>query len=246
MSFAALGPCSSRAARRFRLAAVFGVGLLWANCAPVTSSQTGTAGTTGTGGGSGAGAGGATADAAAGGCGSRDTTDAAVVEAGREISSACQACELGADPSVVPSCDPAFLSAMKDQTGTPVGWGVETLATAAERATGAALLRCLDVNDCAANAANTGAGDNAALGCFCGAGVAPFACIGSGTVHGACVVEYEAAATATPGGPAACASLATFSSFVVTATSGSTGPIALVGNIKRCAVDARCTVCDGL
>jgi hypothetical protein len=212
----------------------------------MTSSEAGTAGMAGTDGGSGAGAGGTTIDAAAGGCGSRDTTDAAVVEVGPEVSSACQACELGADPSVVPSCDPAFLSALKDQTGAPVGWGIDTLGTDAERATGAALLHCLDVNDCAANAANTGAGDNAALGCFCGAGIASVACIGSGTVHGACLVEYEAAATATPGGPAACASLAAFSSFVATATSGSTGPIALVGNIKRCAIDARCTVCDGL
>ena len=223
---------------------VLGIGLLWASCAPAPSSDAGSAGMTGTGGGSGAG--GPTVDAVAGGCGSRDTIDAAVVEVGPEVASACQACELGADPSVVPSCDPAFLSALKDQTGAPVGWGIDTLATDSERATGAALLRCLDVEDCAANAVNTGSGDNAALGCFCGAGVAPVACIGSDTVHGACLVEYEAAATATPGGPAACASLAAFSSFVSTATSGSTGPIALAGNIKRCAIDAQCTVCGRL
>ncbi len=185
-------------------------------------------------------------DAAAGGCGSREALDAGVFEAGPGAAAACEACELGADPSVVPSCDPAFLSAVKDQTGVPVGWGVDTLATDAERAAGAALLHCLDVNDCAANAANTGPGDNAALGCFCGAGVAPVACIGGDGVHGPCLLEYEAAATASPGGPTACSTLAAFSSFVSTATGGYTGPIALVGNIKRCAIDARCTACDGL
>ena len=192
------------------------------------------------------GAGGAPADAAAEACGLGDAFGAGTLEAGREASASCEACQLAADPSVVPSCDPAFLSANKDQTGAPVGWGIDTLPTGAERAAGAVLLHCLDVNDCATNAANTGPGDNAALGCFCGAGVAAVDCIGGLGVHGPCLREYEAAATASPGGPAACASLAAFSAFVSTATSGDAGPIALAGNIKRCAIDARCTVCDDL
>jgi hypothetical protein len=239
-----LGPSSSREGRRSRLGPLLAVGLLWASCTPVGSSEMGGGGVSGVGGRSGAGGG--TIDAAAGGCGPRGAIDAGTFEASPEVSAACQACELGADPSVVPSCDPAFLSALKDQTGAPVGWGIDTLATDAEHAAGAALLHCVDVNDCAANASNTGSGDNAALGCFCGVGVAAVACIGGDGVHGACLLEYEAAATASPGGPAACASLAAFSAFVSTATSGYTGPIALVGNIKRCAVDAHCAVCGGL
>ena len=239
-----LGPSSRQARRRLPLVPLLAVGLLWAGCAPAGSAETGTAGAKGAGGSSGTGGG--IADAAAGACGSVNANEAGAVEAGPDALASCQACELGADPSVVPSCDPAFLSAIKDQAGAPVGWGIDTLPTDAERAAGAALLHCLNANDCAANAANTGPGDNAALGCFCGPGVAAVDCIGGQGVHGVCLLEYEAAATASPGGPVACSSLAAFSAFVSTATSGYAGPIALAGNIKRCAVDAHCAACDGL
>jgi hypothetical protein len=172
--------------------------------------------------------------------------DAGKIDGQDEATAACEACELAADPSVVPSCDPAFLTATKDQSGAPVGWGLATLATEAQREAGAALLHCFDVNGCAANPSNTGPGDNPALGCFCGAGVAAMDCVGGQGVHGPCLFEYEAAAVVTPGGPSACASVASFSAFISTATAGSSGPISLAGNIKRCAVDAQCTECDAL
>ena len=87
------------------------------------------------------------------------------------------------------------------------------------------LLHCLDVNDCATNAANTGPGDNAALECFCGAGVAAVDCIGGLGVHGPCLREYEAAATAEPLGARRVRVAATaFSAFVSTATSGDAQP----------------------
>ena len=244
MSFGTLAASSSGGGLSTRLGRFLAVGLVCVGCTARSSAQTDEGGSTGAGGHSGVG--GAAPDAAVGSCGSSGTIEAGVFETGAEVLAACQACELAADPTAVPSCDPAFLTAIKDPTGAPVGWGIDTLATVAERAAGAALLHCLDVNDCAANATNMGPGDNAALGCFCGAGVAPVDCIGGQGVHGACLLEYEAAATASPGGPAACASLSAFSAFVSTATAGYAGPIALAGNIKRCAVNAPCAVCGSL
>jgi hypothetical protein len=241
MSVAILEAFRSRAGRRV-------LGLLLASglgpgCSTADAVQTGLDGATG---GSIVGAGSGDGGDGMAGCGPSGDLDASAPDASTEALEACQACELGVDPTVVPSCDPAFLGATKDPTGAPLGWGLATLATAAERRAGEALLHCLNVNDCAANAGNTGPGDNAALGCFCGGGVAGLDCLGGQGVHGPCVPEYEAAAAATPGGPDVCASLATFSAFVATTQAGSGGPISVADNIKRCAIDAQCSSCDAL
>jgi hypothetical protein len=219
--------------------------VLWAFCGCSAAPAPASPGSAGTAGGAGAAAGGG-AGAASAGCGPSVTLDAGASDGQDEAAAACEACELSADPSVIPSCDPAFLTATKDPAGVPVGWGLATLATEAQRRAAAALLRCLDANACAANASNTGPGDNAALGCFCGSGVAPVDCIAGQGVHGPCLQEYEAAAVTTTDGPSVCASLSAFSAFVSTATAGSSGPISLAGNIKRCAIDAQCAACDAL
>jgi hypothetical protein len=156
---------------------------------------------------------------------------------------ACAACELA---STADSCEADFLTATRDATGNPTGWGIATLETQAERDTGAALLHCVNVNQCAANADNSGPGSNTELGCFCGAGISVGDCLSGAGIHGPCIAEYEAAAAATPTGPAACSSLAAFAGFIATVTSNWKSPIGIANNVNRCAIDTPCPVCDTL
>lgn len=156
---------------------------------------------------------------------------------------ACAACELA---STADSCEADFLTATRDATGNPTGWGVATLETQAEKDTGAALLHCVNVNQCAANPDNTGPGSNTELGCFCGAGVSVGDCLSGAGIHGPCIAEYEAAAAATPTGPAVCSSLAAFAGFIATVTSNWKSPIGIANNVNRCAIDTPCPACDTL
>ncbi len=192
-------------------------------------------------GGGGAGDGGGATHAGAGGCQAGVTASDGGFDT--DAVAACAACELA---SSAPGCDPGLLSAATDPEGNALGWGVDSLPTEPARAAGVALLRCVNAHTCATNADNDGPGDNAVLGCFCGAGVTVEDCISGAGVHGSCVAEYEAAATATPTGPAACSSLAAYASFIAMVSSNWRSPIGIVDNVVRCAVNAPCAVCSGL
>lgn len=166
-----------------------------------------------------------------------------------DVARACASCE--GEHASNGYCPPTLLTAtvtIDPDTGdqVAVGWGLDTLATEGERAAGAALLHCLDVNHCSTDAQNACPGNNPVLGCFCGPGVAPIDCIIGAGVHGVCLAAFEAAAAATPGGPPSGSSLETFAAFVTTRGFEPGNPIGLAVNIKRCAIEAPCPVCDGL
>jgi hypothetical protein len=162
---------------------------------------------------------------------------------GADASSACAACELGSSDD---SCQPPFLTYTRDSQGTPVGWGVDTFPTEAGRAAGEALLHCITVNQCSASPTNDGRGNNAVLGCFCGSGVKLETCLAGVGIHGPCVTEYEAAAAATPTGPPACSSIATFAGFVALVATNVKSPLGLADNVASCAFAAPCPACDTL
>jgi hypothetical protein len=162
---------------------------------------------------------------------------------GSEASAACAACELASSDV---SCEPDFLTSTRDAQGTPIGWGTGTSQTEAERETGEALLHCIIVNACSANPTNDGPGNNAVLGCFCGPGVKLEACLSGAGIHGACIAAYEAAAAATPTGPPACSSIATFAYFIASVATNVKSPIGLADNVASCAFSAPCPVCETL
>ncbi|MES1158050.1 MAG: hypothetical protein ABUL67_03015, partial [Haliangium ochraceum] len=83
------------------------------------------------------------------------------------------------------------------ETGEPiaVGWGLDTLPTAAQREAGLVLLRCIAANKCATDSTNKLAGSNPVLGCLGGRGADPVAILG-GAFGGPCVNAYKAAAVA--------------------------------------------------
>jgi len=162
---------------------------------------------------------------------------------GADASAACAACELGSSDV---ACDPAFLTATRDAQGNPIGWGPGTLETEAERDAGEALLHCILVNHCSANADNDGPGPNSVLGCFCGLGIKLDACLSGVGVHGACIAEYEAAAAVAPTGPPACSSIAAFANFVALVSTNMKSPIGLADNVAWCASAAPCSVCEAL
>lgn len=166
-----------------------------------------------------------------------------------EIAAACEACQRA--HAEHDRCPPLLLTATYTEDPSsgdhlPVGWGLSTLPTQAQRDAAAALLRCLDANLCATDEKNVCPGDNPALGCFCGAGVTVEACIGGDGVHGPCLAAYAAAAAATPGGPPAGASLAAVSLFVSMHAYDPQTPVGLANMVHRCAVAAGCDVCLGL
>ena len=217
-------------------------------------ASAGTAGTAGVGGSAGSFAGsGGTAGQGGGAPSCPAGADAGSVDRGAGGASAtaqaCGACETAhATNDLCPATLLTATYAQDPDTGNQVavGWGLETLSTPEQRTAGAALLHCLNVHACATDAKNLCAGDNPELGCFCGAGVTPEACLSGAGVHGPCVPEYEAAAAVTPGGPPRGSARAALALFVSTAAFDPTGPIGLADMIERCAIADPCPVCLGL
>jgi len=157
-----------------------------------------------------------------------------------DILPSCQRCQLANSTG---SCDPPFLTAISntnaatgEQTG--IGWGCATLPTDAAQNTCVALLHCLNTHDCAHGA-------NPVIGCYCGT-AAPAACIGGSGIDGVCIDEYQAAATASPGGPSDTAAAAQLSRFIATVASDPSTGVGLADNIKQCAISARCGACEQL
>lgn len=153
----------------------------------------------------------------------------------------CQACQLA---SAVPLCDPPNLTATSSQdprTGeqTGIGWGCGTLPTQGARAACTALLHCLNAHDCEKG------GRNPVMGCYCGNATAVPCFAGEG-VDGPCIPEYEAAAAASVGGPAAGASASQRARFIATEASNPTTAIGLADNLRKCAIDTPCQVCEAL
>ncbi len=205
--------------------------------------SSGAGGAAGRGGGDIVGGSGGTSQTDAGGCEAAAITLPADGGTASDAASGCAACELA---SSAPGCDPGLLSAASDPEGNALGWGVDSLPTQAARAAGTALLHCINAHACATSSDNKGPGDNAALGCFCGAGVTVEDCTSGAGIHGPCIAEYEAAATATPTGPPACSSLAAYSIFIAMVSSNWQSPVGIVDNVVRCAVNAPCPICAGL
>lgn len=153
----------------------------------------------------------------------------------------CQACQLA---SAVPLCDPPNLTATSSQdprTGeqTGIGWGCGTLQSAGARAACTALLHCLNVQDCEKG------GRNPVMGCYCGSASATSCFAGQG-IDGPCIAEYNAAAAASVGGPAAGATVSQLSRFIATVAADPTTAIGLADNIRKCAIDTPCEVCEAL
>lgn len=153
----------------------------------------------------------------------------------------CQACQLA---SAVPLCDPPNLTATSSQdprTGeqTGIGWGCGTLQSPGARAACTALLHCLNVQDCEKG------GRNPVMGCYCGSASATSCFAGQG-IDGPCVAEYNAAAAASVGGPAAGATVSQLSRFIATAAADPTTAIGLADNVRKCAIDTPCEVCEAL
>ena len=189
---------------------------------------------------------------AAGACSGDPAVDASLDDGatpdGLSVSAACGACETAYGAPDNPLCPATLLTATYSQdpdTGNQVavGWGLETLGTAEQRAAGAALLHCLNVHRCSTDAKNQCAGDFPSLGCFCGAGVDPVACLSGVGLHGACLAEYEAAATVTPGGPPLGSSRGALALYVSERAGDPTGPIGLADMIERCAIADPCPIC---
>lgn len=153
----------------------------------------------------------------------------------------CQACQLA---SAVPLCDPPNLTATSSQdprTGeqTGIGWGCQTLGTPAARSACAALLHCLNSYDCEKG------GRNPVMGCYCGSADAQKCFVGEG-IDGPCIAAYVAAAAASPEGPAASASASQRSRFIATAAADPTTAVGLADNIRKCAIDTPCEICEAL
>jgi hypothetical protein len=120
-----------------------------------------------------------------------------------------------------------------------LGWGCATLGTDAARAACVALLHCLNVNDCEKR------GQNPVMGCYCGTSPAG-PCLGGEGINGACIAAYQAAASASAGGPAPGSSTAQLSRFIALAASDPSTPIGLADNVRKCAMDTPCDICSAL
>lgn len=153
----------------------------------------------------------------------------------------CQSCQLS---SAQPLCDPPNLTAtsnMHPQTGeqTGIGWGCGTLATEPARKACLALFQCLSATDCEQG------GQNPVMGCYCGTASA-VPCLAGDGVNGPCLSLYHAAAAASPEGPPEGATGPQLSRFIAIAASDPTTPIGLADNLRKCAIDSHCQVCDEL
>ena len=167
---------------------------------------------------------------------------------GGSVAAACGACEMAHGSPDNLLCPAILLTAnytLDPDTGNQVavGWGLDTLPTAGERAAGAALLHCLNVHRCATDGKNQCPGDNPELGCFCGAGIAPVDCLSGAGIHGPCIAEYAAAAAVTPGGPPQGSSQAALALYVAQMAGDPTGPIGLADMIASCAIADPCSIC---
>lgn len=154
---------------------------------------------------------------------------------------ACQSCELSSSQGICASENITATSNTDPKTGdqTGVGWGCGTLAEPKARSACLALLHCLNVNACAHP------GENAVTGCYCGAAPAE-SCMGGQGITGACIAEYQAAAIASPGGPAPGAGSAQLSQFIATATGDPTTAVGLANNVEHCARETNCGACQAL
>jgi hypothetical protein len=170
---------------------------------------------------------------------------AAAVPAGATVpvdnATACQSCELSSSQGICASENITATSNTDPQTGdqTGVGWGCGTLADPKARSACLALLHCLNVNGCGHP------GENPVTGCYCGAAPAEN-CMGGQGITGACITEYQAAASASPGGPASGAGGGQLSQFIATASGDPTTPVGLANNIKHCATETSCDACQTL
>ena len=169
----------------------------------------------------------------------------AVVAAGTtapvDNATACQSCELSSSQGICASENITATSNTDPKTGdqTGVGWGCGTLAEPKARSACLALLHCLNVNACAHP------GENPVTGCYCGAAPAE-SCMGGQGITGACIAEYQAAAIASPGGPAPGAGSGQLSQFIATATGDPTTAVGLANNIEHCARETNCGACQAL
>jgi hypothetical protein len=154
---------------------------------------------------------------------------------------ACQSCELSSGQGICDSPNVTATSSTDPRTGeqTGVGWGCGTLADAKARSACLALLHCLNVNGCGHP------GENPVTGCYCGAAPAEDCMAGQG-IDGACIAEYQAAAVASPGGPATGAGSGQISQFIATESGDPTTPVGLANNIKHCATETHCDACQTL
>jgi hypothetical protein len=154
---------------------------------------------------------------------------------------ACQSCELSSSQGVCASENITATSNTDPQTGdqTGVGWGCGTFAEPKARSACLALLHCLNINECGHP------GENPVTGCYCGTAPAED-CMGGQGITGACVAEYQAAAIASPGGPASGAGSGQLSQFIATASGDPTTPVGLANNIRHCATETNCDACQTL
>ena len=154
---------------------------------------------------------------------------------------ACQSCELSSSQGVCASENITATSNTDPRTGdqTGVGWGCGTLADPKARSACLSLLHCLNVNGCGHP------GESPVTGCYCGAAPAED-CMGGQGITGACIAEYQAAAVASPGGPASGAGGGQLSQFIATVSGDPTTPVGLANNIKHCALETSCDACQTL
>ena len=162
------------------------------------------------------------------------------------VNLACRNCQ---QSSAADNCHPLLLTAtttINAATGdpVPVGWGLETLASASQRNAALALVRCINRHGCATNSTNVAAGGNAALGCLGGIGTAPTEIL-AGTLGGPCVSEYKAAAIADKLNTAS-DSNAQFAIAIAQAAFDPTTAVGLPDTLVQCAIEAPCPVCAGL
>ena len=161
--------------------------------------------------------------------------------AGSDDLTACQACQRDSKAGI---CDPPNLTATSKTSGdngeqTAIGWGCATLPTPAARSACVALLHCLDVNDCGEK------GTNPVMACYCGH-AAPDACIGGQGLTGACVPQYQAAASASADGPASGSDVGTLSRFIATNAADPITAVGLADNVRHCTVATPCEICGAL
>jgi hypothetical protein len=154
---------------------------------------------------------------------------------------ACQSCQRDSSAGI---CDPPNLTATSKTSGengeqTAIGWGCATLPSDAARTACVALLHCLDVNDCGEK------GTNPVMACYCGH-AAPDACIGGQGLTGACVPQYQAAASASADGPPPSSDVGTLSRFIATNAADPITAVGLADNVRHCTVATPCEICGAL
>jgi hypothetical protein len=154
---------------------------------------------------------------------------------------ACQSCELSSSQGICSSENVTATSNAEPQTGeqTGVGWGCGTLVDSKAQAACLALLHCLNASGC------EHPGENPVTGCYCGTAPAED-CIGGQGINGACIAEYQAAANASPGGPASGSGGGQLSQFITTASGDPTTPVGLANNTRHCAMETHCDACQTL